>query len=67
MFILLAFNSDDIDFAIIENPDILINTTFLHIEKAGGKNYITLKINENKEFYYIYVYLKNQINIMKNI
>ena len=58
MRIQIAFNSDNLDFVVSDIESVRRNTTFLHCEKDRGKIYVTLKIKQNIELYYLYIYKK---------
>ena len=60
MRVQVAFNSNNLDFVVSDIENKISNTTFLHCEKNKGKIYITLKIKENKELYYLYIYKKSK-------
>ena len=60
MRIQIAFNSDFLDFVVADPVSKSKNVTFLHAEKKGGKISVTLKVNENKEFYYLYIFRKEK-------
>ena len=62
MRIQLAFNSDNLDFVVSEDENQRVNTTFLKTEKARGKIYITLKVKEDKELYYLYIFKKQKFS-----
>ena len=56
MKIEIAFNSDNLNFAISESKNTKVNTTFLEAKKRNGKSIITLKRKENAEIYYLVIY-----------
>ena len=56
----IAFNSDNLDFALSNTDEERTNCTFLKVEKARGKVYITLEKEENIEIYYLYIFKKSQ-------
>lgn len=60
MRIQIAFNSDNLEFVVSDNENNRRTniTTFLHTEKARGKVYITFKIADNQELYYLFIYKK---------
>ena len=61
MRIQIAFNSDNLDFCVKDTEGYgRTNITFEHAEKARGKVYVTIKVNTNKELYYLYIYKKTQ-------
>ena len=60
MRVQIAFNSKNLDFVVSDTENKISNTTFLHCEKNKGKIYVTLKIKENKELYYLYIYKKSK-------
>ena len=60
MRVQIAFNSNNLDFVVSGTENKISNTTFLHCEKNKGKIYVTLKIKENKELYYLYIYKKSK-------
>ena len=60
MRIQIAFNSNNLDFVVSDTENKRSNTTFLHSEKNRGKIFVTLKIEENKELYYLYIYKKSR-------
>ena len=62
MRIQIAFNSDNLDFVVSEDENQRVNTTFLKTEKARGKIYITLKVKEDKELYYLYIFKKQRFS-----
>ena len=62
MSIQIAFNSDNLDFVVSEEQNRILNTTFLKTEKDRGKIYIILKVKEDKEFYYLYIFKKQKIS-----
>ena len=56
MKIEIAFNSDNLNFAISESENTKVNTTFLEAKKSNGKSTIFLKRKENIEIYYLIIY-----------
>ena len=60
MRIQIAFNSGNLDFAVSDTENQRRNVTFLHAEKARGKVYITLKVNPEKDLYYLYIFKKER-------
>ena len=62
MRIQIAFNSENLDFAIADNEYPRSNLTGIIGEKARGKIYATFRVNTAKEFYYILIFRKNRDN-----
>ena len=63
MHIQIAFNSDNLNFCVSDNIDHRSNTTLKKVEKARGKIYVDLEVNENIEFYYLIIFKnKNTYN-----
>ena len=60
MRIQIAFNSDNLEFVVSDNENNRRTnlTNFLYTEKARGKIYITFKIADNQELYYLFIYKK---------
>ena len=60
MRIQIAFNSNNLDFVVSNEQNTRSNISFLHTEKDRGKVYVTLKIDENHQLYYLIIYKKSQ-------
>ena len=58
MRIQIAFNSDNLDFAVSGDENVKKNITFLDSGKALGKIYVTLQISKNVELYYLVIFKK---------
>jgi len=56
----IAFNSDNLNFALSNTDEERANCTFLKVEKARGKVYITLEKEKNVEIYYLYIFKNSQ-------
>ena len=59
MRVQVAFNSENLDF-VVSDTEKRENTTFLHAEKHSGKVYITLKVKENREIYYLIIFRRER-------
>jgi hypothetical protein len=62
MRIQIAFNSQNLDFAVSETENSRTNSTniFVSTEKARGKIYVTMKVNTQKDLYYLRIFKKVQ-------
>ena len=60
MRIHIAFNSNNLDFVVSDTENKRSNTTFLHSEKKRGKIFVTLKTEDDKELYYLYIFKKSK-------
>ena len=58
MRIQIAFNSDNLNYAISNSAATRNNCSFYKVEKARGKASITIKIEEDVETYYLYIFKK---------
>jgi hypothetical protein len=59
MRVQIAFNSENLDFTIANSAASRNNCTFLKAEKARGKVSVTIKVNENEEVYYLYIFKRS--------
>ena len=63
MRIQIAFNSNNLNYVISDKSDLMVtytNITFLRSEAARGKGYITIKVDPEKNFYYLYIYKRER-------
>ena len=61
MRVQVAFNSENLDFVISDNENNRrTNITFDSTEKARGKVYVTFKVADNLDLYYLYIFKKTR-------
>ena len=60
----IAFNSENLDFIVSDTENARSNNTalFASTEKARGKIYVTMRVNTQRELYYLRIYKKVQNN-----
>ena len=63
MKIQIAFNSNNLNYVISDRGDLLgtySNITFHRVETARGKGCITIKVDQEKNFYYLYIFKRER-------